>query len=245
MIRVVEGIVVSEVDYQESSKMINILTKDLGLIGVMARGCKKLKSNISGIGKLVYGRFYLSERNGRYNVMEFDVIDSFKNVKKDIAKLSYAIYILDLVTQVYRHDNNVIIYDLCINSIKKIEESFEPMVITNILEIKLLRFLGIFPRLDSCVSCGSKRDIVTLSSYRGGYLCKNCLANEAVVTNKTLKLVRMFCYVDIAKISKIEVSDPIKKEINAFIDDYYDRYSGLYLNSKGFLKNLERLDSLE
>ena len=45
-IKKVEGIIVSEVDYKESSKIINILTKDDGLIGVIARGTKKVKNNL-------------------------------------------------------------------------------------------------------------------------------------------------------------------------------------------------------
>ena len=47
MIKKVEGIIVSEVDYKESSKIINILTKEDGLIGVLAKGAKKMKSQIS------------------------------------------------------------------------------------------------------------------------------------------------------------------------------------------------------
>ena len=47
MIREIEGIIVSTVDYKESSKIINIFTKDEGIIGVLARGSKRLKSNIS------------------------------------------------------------------------------------------------------------------------------------------------------------------------------------------------------
>ena len=49
MIKKVEGIIVSEVDYKESSKIINILTKEDGLIGVMARGAKKIKSPLAHV----------------------------------------------------------------------------------------------------------------------------------------------------------------------------------------------------
>ena len=52
----------------------------------------------------------------------------------------------------------------------------------------------------------------------------------------------MFYYVDVGKISKIEVSDVIKKEISLFIDDYYDRYSGLYLKSKAFLEDYSKMN---
>ena len=69
-------------------------------------------------------------------------------------------------------------------------------------------------------------------------MCKNCVLEERIVNIKTIKLLRMFYYVDISKISKLDISDNIKRELNQFIDDYYDRYSGLYLKSKEFLKKL-------
>ena len=105
----------------------------------------------------------------------------------------------------------------------------------------MLNYLGIKPVIDNCVNCGSKVDIVTISSYKGGYLCKSCVYDEVIVNIKTIKLLRMFYYVDINKISKLDISDNIKKELNRFIDDYYDRYSGLYLKSKTFLKNLQNI----
>ena len=112
------------------------------------------------------------------------------------------------------------------------------MVISNILELKLLDYLGIKPIIDRCCICGNINDIVTISSYKGGYLCKNCLDNDVIVNIKTIKLIRMFYYLDIAKISKLDISNNIKLEINRFLDLYYDRYSGLYLKSKDFLKKL-------
>ena len=51
----------------------------------------------------------------------------------------------------------------------------------------------------------------------------------------------MFYYVDINKITKLDVSDNIQHELTQFIYDYYDRYSGLYLKSREFLKNLEKI----
>lgn len=45
----------------------------------------------------------------------------------------------------------------------------------------------------------------------------------------------MLYYVDISKITKLDISDNIIKEINDFIEDYYDRYSGIYLKSKTLL----------
>jgi len=243
MIKRIEGIIVSEVDYKESSKIINIFSPEVGVIGVLARGTKKIKSNLSGVtSKLTYGYFHIQyKENGLSTLMEVDVINGFKNIRRSIDKISYASYLLELSSMVYKHGSDINIYNLLIASLKKIDEGYDYEVITNILELKLLDYLGIKPVIDSCVNCGSKVDIVTISSYKGGYLCKNCARDEVIVNIKTIKLLRMFYYVDIDKISKLDISDNIKKELNRFIDDYYDRYSGLYLKSKMFLKNLQNI----
>lgn len=243
MIKKIEGIIVSEVDYKESSKIINVFSPTVGVIGILARGTKKVNNNLSGVtSKLTYGYFYIKyKENGLSTLIEVDVIDGFKKIRRNIEMISYASYLLELSSMAYKHDNNLEIYNLLIASLKKINEGYDYEVITNILELKLLEYLGIKPVIDSCVSCGSKADIVTISSYRGGYLCKNCARDEVIVNIKTIKLLRMFYYVDINKISKLDISDNIKKELNRFIDDYYDRYSGLYLKSKMFLKNLQNI----
>ena len=243
MIMKIEGIIVSEVDYKESSKIINVFSPDVGVIGVIAKGTKKIKSNLSGVtSKLTYGYFHIKyKENGLSTLIEVDVIDGFKKIRRNIDLISYASYLIELSSMVYKHDSNVDIYKLLIDGLKKIDEGYDYEVITNILELKLLEYLGIKPVIDSCVNCGSKVDIVTISSYKGGYLCKNCVRDEVIVNIKTIKLLRMFYYVDINKISKLDISDNVKKELNRFIDDYYDRYSGLYLKSKTFLKNLQNI----
>lgn len=236
----VEGIVVSAVDYKESSKILNIYTKELGIIGVMARGSKKIKSTLSGVSdKLTYGVFYLEYKEGKLsNLLDVDIINNFKNIKKDILLMGYSLYLTDLVAQVVKNDNDKQIYADYIATLIKINDLYDPMVISNILELKMLNYLGIKPILDKCCKCGSSTDIITVSSYAGGYICKNCYTNEFIVDIKTIKLLRMFYYIDISKISKIDVSDNTKKEINDFIDEYYDRYAGLYLKSKEFLKKI-------
>ena len=240
MIKKVEGIVVSTVDYKESSKIINVFTKDEGIVGVLARGCKNVKSKISAVSNiLTYGEFYLNVTNrGLPILVEVDVINKFKIIKSDLFKTNYSIYLLELSSQVYKSDKDDSIYKLLIDGLVKINDNYDENIITAIVELKFLNYLGIRPIVDRCVSCGSSSDIVTISSYKGGYLCKDCVQNEKIFNVKTLKLIRMFYYVDISKISKIDISDNIKRVINLFIDDYYDRYSGLYLKSKEMLYNI-------
>ena len=241
----VTGIIVNETNYGETSKILNVITKEKGLISVIAKGCKNLKSPLRSVSsKLTYGTFIIYYKENKISTLkEISVLDNFKNLKKDITSISYAAYMLELSEGVIKQNNDPRIFDLLIQSLKKIDEGFDPLVIMNILELKYLEFLGVMPIIDSCAMCGKKTGIVTLSSYRGGYVCKDCYTNETMVSDKTIKLIRMFYYVDISKITKLDISLKSKNEINLFLDDYYSRYTGLYLKSKSFIKNLQKLTS--
>lgn len=239
----VTGIIVNETNYSETSKILSVITKEKGLISLMAKGCRNLKSPLrSTTSKLTYGTFIIYYKENKISTLkEVSVIDNFKNLKKDITSISYATYILELSEGVIKQNSNPNIFNLLIQSLKKINEGFDPLVIMNILELKYLEYLGVMPIIEGCAICGKKTGIVTLSSYRGGYVCKNCYTNETLVSDKTIKLIRMFYYVDIEKISKLDISPKSKNEINKFLDDYYTRYTGLYLKSKNFIKNLQKL----
>lgn len=243
MIESIEGIVVSERPYGETSKIINVITKEHGLIGCVAKGSKTLKSDLRAVtSKLSYGVFTLYYKKDKLSTLKsVDIIDSFKNIKTNLDRISYATFLLDLAEQVIKQTNQNEVYDVLISSLKKIDEGFDPLIIMNIVELKYLEYLGVMPILDSCSICGSKRKIATLSAYRGGYVCHDCLSDEKIVSEKVIKLIRMFYYVDISKIEKTDIKEDVKKEINQFLNDYYDRYTGLYLKSKNFLKNLNKI----
>jgi len=241
----VEGIVVSETLYSESSKILNVLTKDLGMIGIMSKGCRKLKSSLRSVSnKLTYGVFNIYyKKDGLSTLISVDIIDSFNKIKTDINKISYASFLLELTEQVYKQNDHKDIFDLFISSLIKINEGFDPVVITNILELKYLDYLGVGLMLDGCSICGNSEDIVTISDKHGGYLCKECIGGEKIFSPRAIKLIRMFYYVDISKISKLELHYDTIKEIDSFLDEYYDEYTGLYLKSKQFLKNISKISS--
>ncbi len=241
----VEGIVINEKDYGETSKIIDIITKEHGLISVMAKGARKINSTLRGISsKLTYGYFHIYYKEGKISTLiEVDVIDSFKQIRSDLLRIGYAGFVCELVGQVIRQQvakkDFEEIYNLLSSTLIKINECFDPMTITNILELKLLPFLGVNPIIDECAVCGDVTSIITISADKFGFLCKNCRTNEYIVSDKTIKFIRMFYYVDISKISKLDIGNKTKNEINHFIDDFYDKNTGLYLRSKKFLKKIE------
>lgn len=243
MIEKVEGIVIKEINYGESSKILTLFTKEYGIIGVIVKGCRSLKNPLCSLSnKLIYAHFQIYYKKDKLSIVKsIDLIDSFKEIRKDIFKISYVGFILELTEQVFKQNNNLEIYELVINSLFKINEGKDPLVITNILELKFLNYLGVMPIIDSCSICGSTKNIVSLSIMKGGYVCRECRGLEKILNYKTIKMLRMFYYVDIAKIATINIDEKIKNEINEFLKNYYDEYTGLYLKSRDFLNNLIKL----
>ena len=239
MLKQVEGIIASSVNYGETSKIVNILTKE-GMIGAIAKGAKNIKSPLRSFTvNLTYGSFYLYYNDNKLSTLKSaDIINEFKNIKKDIILISYMSFLIDLATQVMKQNNDEEIYNLLITTLYKIDEGLNPMVMTNILELKYLDYLGVGFDFNTCCKCGKKSNIVTIDPDIGGYICKNCYTNEIIYDSKTLKMLRMYYLVDIKSISELKISDNVVKNINYFVNTYYDRYTGLYLKSKKFLNEL-------
>ena len=208
----VEGIVIDEKPYKESSKILNIITKEKGVIGVIAKGAKRLKSPLRSVSeRFCYANFNISyKENNLSTLISADVINPFRNIKKDIIKVSYLNFLSELTNGVIKQNDDKRIYDIYLSAILKIEEGFDPMVITNILELKYLSFLGVSPKLNGCVICENEK-VVTVSSDKGGFVCKDHALNDYIVSDKTIKLIRLLEYVDISKISKLGVSDEVKQ----------------------------------
>ncbi len=238
MLKEIEGIIIKEIPYGETSKIIHVYTID-GVISIMCKGAKSIKSPFRATTlKFTYGKFYIYYKENKLSTLySIDIIHSLSKIKNDITLLSYLNYITELTTQVLKQTTNNLYTDY-IETILKIDKGLDPLVLTNILEIKYLDYLGVGLNLDSCVLCGTKADIITIDGDRGGYICTKCYQNEIIVDKKTIQMLRMYYYVDIKSISKLKISDKVKNEINYFLNTYYDRYTGLYLKSKDFLKKL-------
>lgn len=236
----VEGFILSETAYGETSKIINVLTKEKGLIGIMCKGAKSMKSKLRSCTlPFTYGVFNLLYKDNKLSTLvSVDIINNLKTIRQNLSHISYVTYLCELTNQVIKQCESNAIYSDFINAILKIEEGLDPLIISNILELKYLPLLGVGLNLDSCIRCGNQTNIVTIDASYGGLICKDCFQNEIIVNKKVIQLLRMYYYVDIKSISNISVDKEYKDIINKFISDYYDSFTGLYLYSKKFLENI-------
>ena len=235
----IDGIVINTLKYGESSKIINILTREKGVIGVIAKGALKEKSKLRVISNnFTYANFQLYYKENKLGTLvSADIKNNFLNIKSDIIKFGYMGYLTDLAKNVSKETNSENVYDILINSLLKIEEGLNPKVITNIAEIKYLPYLGVGLNLDGCTVCGLT-SVVSMSMSKGGYVCAFHKTTEKSMSESVLKMFKAYYYIDISKITELNIKENVINEIDNFLNHYYKEYTGLYLKSKAFLDNI-------
>lgn len=227
----VEGIVLNEINYGETSKILNILTKEYGYISVMAKGARTMKSKIRGISmKLIYANFTINYKQTAISTLiEGHLLNSFKNIITDIDKLKYTLNLITLIKNVLNQTNDKEIFAYLKLSLLKINANFSPQLITNIIKLKLLNSLGVKPNFKKCLNCSSK-DILTFDLKQGGAVCYKCYQDTYLFQKNTLKLLALFLEVDLEKITKLNITNQqVINEIDQFITEYYEIYTGIYL----------------
>ena len=236
----VDGIILYETPFKENSKIIQVLTLKYGLIGIICKGVLSVKSKLrSRVNKFSLVRFNIIYKENKLSTLiSADIINNYTYLKSDIVLISYLTYLCELTYQVVKESNNNELYNILISALDKISNNLDPLVITNIVEIKYLDSLGIKLELNKCIKCGSTNNILTLDSNLGGFICQNCYNGEYIVNRRTLSTIRKYYYVDINKLENINISNIVKKEINIFLTNYYETYTGLYVKSKVFLNKL-------
>ena len=235
-----KGIVLSETPYSETSKILNVLTDDYGLIGIISKGCRNIKNKLRGVSnKMNYCEYTINyKEKGLSTLIEGSTINSFKNIYIDMKKAMFAFYLIDLVNQVLKENNNKEIFNLLVPALSKINDGLSPELISNIVEINLLDYLGVSLNLEECSICGNKEDLITIDLTSGGVICKNCYQEGYIMNNKALHLMQLLKKVKIDKLETLEITDEdIFKEIDKFIQEYYSSYTGIYLNKKQIFHN--------
>lgn len=229
-----KGIILNETPYSETSKILNILTSDYGMISAISKGCRNIKNKLRGVSnKMNYCEYTINyKEKGLSTLIEGSTINSFKNTYGDIKKSVYSFYLMDLVKQVLNENNDKEIFTLLSSALVKIDEGLSPELISNIIELNLLKYLGVSLNLTSCTNCGSVDNLVTVDLNSGGCLCSNC-AHEILFSNRALKLLLTLNKVDLSKVNKLEITDDeVFHEIDHFLYEYYTIYTGIYIKKK-------------
>jgi len=246
MLNKYEGIVIRTTDYGESNKIVVIYTREAGKIAGMARGAKKPSSRLASVSQpFTYGYFLIQGGRGLGTMQQAEIISSLRSIREDIFKTAYASYVVDLLDKgTGEKESNPFLFELLYQTMEYINEGFDPDIVTNIFEMKMLNVLGLYPEMNHCAVCGNTEAHFGFSIRENGLICHQCFERDPhffPLSQHAVKLLRLFYFFDIGRLGSISVKPETKKELKDVISLYYNEYSGLYLKSKRFLDQLDKL----
>lgn len=218
----VEGFVLREFPYRESSKIIEVFTKNHGKISIIAKGVLNKKSpNLSSAQRFVKASYNLYKSGEKFfGIKDASLIKSYSKSNKNFDIIIYKSAICDLLLRTIDFDQKDFVYNLLdktFDSFEKASENYFNIFLCFLL--KYISFSGFKPNLKECSMCGMKinPNDAYFSIKDGGMLdsaCKKIKNDIVFLTREEYLYIFKLIYTPTDLVSKINLNIEKKKMIN-------------------------------
>ena len=187
-----EAVVLSKMNYGDSSSIASLFSEDLGKVSVIVKGARSPKSKF---GRIVDPLNYLSVVLYKKESREIqllsgaDIIDHFTQMKNDLNKLGYAYAVAELVKNLLaEHEVNKKIFKGIIKILSRLNTGNEkPEITFGRFFIFFLKETGYEIQIDSCAICGKQKFVDDVYyNFDKGIVCGEC--KKTVVDNYDINL---------------------------------------------------------
>jgi DNA repair protein RecO (recombination protein O) len=171
-----KGLVLREVVYKETSKILTVLTPDEGRITVSAKGARRKGSRIAAATQLfAFSDMTLIDNRDRWTLTEAQCIESFSGLSDELERAALGAYFCELLEAVSDEAPNPEILSLGLNALYALGQEKKPEAIVKAaFELRLMCHAGFAPALEGCCVCGSR-----LGSSPAGSENERCAAGTA------------------------------------------------------------------
>src|SRR3954466_656678 len=118
-----EAVVLHAFDYLESSRIIKLLTRDLGLRSVLARGARRSAKRFgAALDLFVQGTAELEVKPGRDldTLTAFDLAHTRAGIGQDLARFAGASAIAELILRFAQDDTDVDLFDVTVEALDQV-----------------------------------------------------------------------------------------------------------------------------
>ncbi|MBP5744581.1 MAG: DNA repair protein RecO [Oscillospiraceae bacterium] len=151
------ALILREVRFRESDRILTALTADLGKVTLAAHGALSKKSRIAAATQqLTYAELTLFVKDGRYSVREAVTREDFAGLRTELERFALGTYIaecLEIFASEAQPEPELL--QLGLNSLYAVSEGIGAMEkVKAAFEIRLSGLEGYAPAADSCAVCG-------------------------------------------------------------------------------------------
>lgn len=174
------GIVLRSMRYGEADRILDLYTRDAGLISAIAKGIRRTRSRFGArLEPLSCVEFMAYHGRTLDTITQVEVLRSFRGVREDLARFEAAggmvraVRVLSGGDEADRRVFNLLYHGL--DSLEGRESDFQ--TIEAAFGLKLSVLAGYAPQLDACLNCGGAPESAGNPYFApnlGGALCADC-----------------------------------------------------------------------
>ena len=224
MLTTTQALVLREVQYKESDKILTVLTREAGKVTVKARGCRRKGSRMAAACQLLaYSEMTLYEK-GRWTMLDAaDTIELFDGLRQDLTALSLAAYFAELTEAVSDGSGDVL--PLLLNALYALSALKKPpQLVKPAFQFRLMALAGYEPMADGCALCGAPEpENPMLDVVHGVVHCGKCREKGGLslpLTASGLAALRYVLYGDPRRLYSFSLPPEGLRALNHAADAY-------------------------
>ena len=169
-------------NYSETSRVLRLYTKDLGLVSVMAKGIRRTGARgQGGIDTFSRGELtaYVRPTRDLQTFKEFAVEEAGASLGRDVLRFAGASVLAEIVLLNAGPDPSPPVFERLTNALRRIEAEPRAGIVGAVLAEGwlLVTTLGYEPQIDLCVHCGralGNSEVSRFDFSAGGARCSDC-----------------------------------------------------------------------
>ena len=175
-------IVIGKTDYKEKDTIINAISED-GLISFKVRGSQVPTSHLAWINNPLTVAEVEYVENVRYihQILKNATLVYTPLKDKSINRLLFVNLVAEVANKMFSDEDKHALYGLILDLFKATDKANDFVIYELMFLANAVRLTGLEPEVNSCVMCGSKKDIVAFSFSEGGFICRKCLEPEMIL----------------------------------------------------------------
>lgn len=183
--RVLHGIIIKVINFQEADRIVTIFSKELGKTQFIARGSRKINSKNGGnIDLFIEGRFEVTNKADLPLLISAQMINWFPYLRKSLAHWQIAERSAKAIMKATKdHDAHPELYYAFSDFLQTIVSQNNPKFFWVQFLSKLLFLSGFGINVHICQNCHEELDEKNIASHSSnfeGFLCKSCSHSETL-----------------------------------------------------------------
>lgn len=249
MILKTQGIVLKYTNLGEADKILTILTRHKGKIKAIAKGCRKPKSSLLSSSEVfTFSELVLYSGSSFYHVTQAETRETFYNIRKDLLKLSYAAYFVEMAEVVSDEDiPSERLFLLLAKALYYLSTGEIPIGTLGLAyQLKLMDICGYRPHLSKCVCCNkAHQHYERFSPELGGIVCSECSPfekNLQKISPGTIEIFKIFLNTELSRLNTVKMDNTIFSEMDRIIRLFIESHLDRQFKSLGFLDEIKNTD---